>query len=97
MRIHFRTPQQRDRASLRRADAERAAGIPDRTDADCRRLCTLDLRGAGGPLLNFEPRAGYLGWRARDMESGLVVDCAAIKSLLHNVADALPRTRSNDD
>jgi len=50
----------------------------------------LDLRGAGGPLLRFEPRAGYIGWRQCD-EAGQVTGCAAIKTLLHLAADGLPK------
>ena len=76
-----------------RAQAERDAGIPDREPAtDYRQPCTIDLRGAGGPLLTLEPRLGYLAWRQREGEQ--VTDCAAIKTLLHRLADALPVTMS---
>ncbi len=80
------------RADRKRAEAE-ARGEPVRTDEDFRTICTLDLRGAGGPLLTLEPRRGYVSWRARD-EAGAVVDCAAIKQLLHGVADRLTRMQS---
>ena len=92
MRIRVATPAQRLRAAERKAEAERAAGIPDRTNADARRLCSIDLRGAGGPQLNLEPRAGYHAWRARDVATGNVVNCAALKTLLHAIADQLPPT-----
>lgn len=79
------------RAAEARAQAERDEGIPDRPpQVEWRSACTLDLRGAGGPLLTLEPRAGYVSWRAVD-EAGAVVDCAAIKTLLHRLADELPR------
>lgn len=78
------------RAAEARAQAERDDGIPDREPIDGRRPCVLDLRGAGGPLLTLEPRLGYVAWRQVD-ESGAVQACAALKTLLHGVADQLPR------
>lgn len=78
-----------------RADAKRAAaedaGIPVRTDADCRVPISLDLRCVGGRDLVLEPRRGYVAWRARDAATGEVVGCAALKQLLHRLADDLPR------
>lgn len=87
--MRVRNAAQRYRAQERKAQAERDAGIPDRVDADWRTACLLDLRGAGGPLLYLEPRRGYHAWR-RSTEDGKVVDCAAIKTLLHRIADELP-------
>jgi hypothetical protein len=76
------------------AQAERDAGIPDREWAeDQRQPFDLDLRSWGGPVLHIEPRRGYIAARAID-ESGQVVACAALKTLLHRVADSLPRTAS---
>jgi hypothetical protein len=43
MRLQYRIPASRDAAAERRAQAERDAGIPDRTDADCRQPIALDL------------------------------------------------------
>lgn len=89
---HQRAALARWRAAEDRAEAEREAGIPDDPPyTDARRTCTLDLRGAGGPLLTLEPRGGYIAWRQLD-ESGRVTDCAALKTLLHRLADQLPRT-----
>lgn len=88
--MRVRTPAQRYRAQERKAQAERDAGIPDRVDADFRTACMVDLRGAGGPLLTLEPRRGYHAWRM--VEDGKVKDCAALKTLLHRIADDLPRT-----
>lgn len=76
------------------AQHEREIGIADRDPyTDARQPCVIDLRGAGGPLLTLEPRLGYIAWRQRD-EAGSVSDCAAIKTLLHRLADTLPRTLS---
>ena len=88
--MRIRTPAQRYRAQERKAQAEREAGIPDRTDADWRTACLLDLRGAGGPLVTLEPRRGYHAWRM--VVDGAVTDCAAVKTLLHRVAAQLPRS-----
>lgn len=53
---------------------------------------TLDLTSYGGRRLRIEPRIGYIACRLIDDDSGAVEDCAAIKTLLHRIADALPRT-----
>lgn len=91
-RRHQRAAIARWRAAEARAEAEREAGIPDEpADTDARRECTIDLRGAAGPLLVLEPRCGYISWRQID-EDGRVTDCAALKTLLHRLADSLPRT-----
>jgi hypothetical protein len=89
--MRIRTAAQRHRSQERKAQAEREAGIPDRVDADFRTACMVDLRGAGGPLLYLEPRRGYHAWRR--IKDGKVIDCAALKTLLHRIADELPRTR----
>ena len=57
---------------------------------DSRQPITLDLRAAGGGIETLEPRLGYVAWRRR-AESGEVKDCAALKTLLHRIADELPR------
>lgn len=57
---------------------------------DNRQPITLDLRAAGGGVETLEPRLGYVAWRRR-AESGEVKDCAALKTLLHRIADELPR------
>lgn len=73
-----------------RAQAERDAGIADRPlPADCRDPITLDLRSAGGELLVLEPCAGKIAWKLRT-DAG-VKDRAALKTLLHRIADNLPR------
>jgi len=90
--MRIRTAAQRHRSQERKAQAERDAGIPDRVDADFRTACMVDLRGCGGPMLTLEPRHGYHAWRM--VEDGTVIDCAALKTLLHRVADELPPTLS---
>jgi hypothetical protein len=58
---------------------------------DTRQAFEMDLRSAGGRLLRIEPRWGFVAWRAIDAESGEVLRVAALKELLHWVADSLPR------
>ena len=62
----------------------------DDLPTDNRQTITLDLRAAGGGIETLEPRIGYVAWR-RTAESGEVKDCAALKTLLHRIADELPR------
>lgn len=97
MRFRTRTDAARHAARARwraaetRAEAERAAGIPDRPElVDLREPITLDLRSYGGALLRIEPRPGRIGVRVIDEGSG-AVECAALKTALHRIADALPR------
>ena len=88
---HQRAANARWRAAEQRAQAERDAGIPDRTDTDCRQPFDLLLRAAGWRDLRIEPRRGYVAWRAVDASTGEVLHCAALKELLHWIADQLPR------
>lgn len=88
--MRIRTAAQRYRSQECKAAAEREAGVPDRSDADFRTACLLDLRGCGGPLLTLEPRRGYHAWRM--VQDGKVTACAALKTLLHRIAGELPRT-----
>jgi hypothetical protein len=91
MRCRYKFTAARYRAAERRAQAERDAGIPDRTDADCRQPIALDLSSVGGRCLTLEPRRGYVAYRARDIGTGEVIACGALKALLHQLADELPR------
>jgi hypothetical protein len=78
-----------------RAQAERDAGIPDREPlTDCRDPLVLDLRSHGGKRLRIEPRVGYIAVRVLDDETGVVIQCCALKTALHRIADSLPRTLS---
>ena len=89
--IRYKSTAARYRAAERRAQAERDAGIPDRTDDDCRQPIALDLSSVGGRCLTLEPRRGYLAYRARDVATGEVIACGALTALLHQLADGLPR------
>lgn len=59
---------------------------------DARPVISLDLSGVGGRSLVLEPRLGFIAYRARDAATGEVLECAALKELLHRIADRLPRT-----
>lgn len=88
----YATPRQRDRAARDRAAWERSQGIPDPAPLeDTRQAFDLDLTGAGWRKLRIEPRMGYVAWRAVDAESGEVLHTAALKELLHWIADRMPR------
>jgi hypothetical protein len=94
---HANAARARWRAAEHRAQAEREDGIPDRPLLDdARQPIDLDLRTWGGPRLRIVPRAGYIAGRQIDADSGAVTDCAALKTLLHRIADKLPRMRAGD-
>ena len=88
----YGTPEQRSRGRVRRAEQERQDGIPDRPAmTDNRQPFDLLLKDAGYRDLRIEPRLGYVAWRAVDVDTGEVVHCAALKELLHWIADRVPR------
>lgn len=73
-----------------RAQAERDAGIPDRPiPVDVRESFQLDLRSAGGDLWVFWPVPGKIAWKASSLRGE--AKCSALKTLLHEMADSLPR------
>ena len=89
---HVNAARARWRAAEACAQAARDDGIPDAPMAeDQRQPITLDLRSYGGPCLRIEPRLGYIAVRATDEDTGERHACA-LKTLLHRVADQLPRT-----
>lgn len=91
---HVNAAKARWRNAEARAEAEREAGIEDRPMLiDARLPFEMDLRSAGFRSLRIEPRIGYVAWRAVDTTTGEVIDCAALKELLHRIADKLPRTQ----
>lgn len=49
----------------------------------------LDLRSAGGAMWAIEPLQGLIAWRATSDDGKR--DKAALKTLLHRIADQLPR------
>jgi hypothetical protein len=88
----YGTPEQRSRSRQRRAQSEREEGIPDREPVtDARQPFLLPLRACGLRDLRIEPRLGYVAWRAVDVDTGEVLHCAALKELMHWIADRLPR------
>ena len=58
---------------------------------DARVDIALDLSSAGGRRLMLQPRQGYVAYRAVDVDTHEAVACAALKELLHKIADGLPR------
>ena len=94
---HVMAAKARWRRAEERAQAERDAGIPDEPlPADARQPIDLDLRTWGGPKLLIVPRAGFIAGRALD-DAGVVVECAALKTLLHRIADRLPRAMAKQN
>ena len=90
---HVNAAQSRWRAAELRASAERADGIPDRAlGADIRSPIRFDLAAEGYRDVIVEPRIGYVSWRLLDAQTGECIECAALKTLLHRLADRLPRT-----
>jgi hypothetical protein len=91
---HVKAAKARWRAAEARAQAERDDGIPDRPAfVDIRQPIDLDLTSWGGPRLHIEPRRGYIA--ARAVAADGAVQVAALKTLLHRIADSLPRTLSH--
>lgn len=74
------------------AEAEREAGIPDRTaPEDVRQPFDLPLLHLGYKDLRIEPRRGFVGWRAIDLQSGEVIHTAALKEMFRWAARKVPR------
>ena len=89
---HQVAAQVRWRAAEQRAEAERAAGIPDLPlPTDMRDPLDLDLRSYGDSWLRIEPRLSYIAVRQVNRVTG-EVKCCALKTALHAIADSLPRT-----
>jgi hypothetical protein len=92
---HVKAANARWRAAEQRAQAERDEGIPDREDQpDLRLPVEIDLSTWGGQRLRIEPRIGYISGRMFEADAGDLLDCAAMKTLPHRLADSLPRTES---
>lgn len=89
---HVSAANTRWRAAELRADAERAAGIPDEPmPTDVRQPFPMPLAHLGFRDLRIEPRLGYVAWRAVDTTTGQVLHCTALKELLRWVAGQIPR------
>ena len=96
MRRGYATPAARFAARSHQANAERAAGIPDRTAAPPRLVRVMDYRDIGGPCWRCVPREGYQSYRVHDHAGGFVM-CGPMKSILRAMARALPKPARDDD
>lgn len=77
---------------MRNADAERAAGIPDRPElVDHRQPFDLPLARLGWRDVRLEPRLGYVAWRCVDAATGDVLACKALGEMLRWIAAQVPR------
>ena len=93
--MHRRKSHRHQRAAnarWRRADAERAAGIPDRAAlAEHRQPFYLPFAHLGWRDVRIEPRMGYVAWRCVDADTDDVLACKALGELLRWVAAQVPR------
>ena len=94
MKYRYRSPASRDAAAERRADAQRAAGIPDRAAPVQLEPVLLDLRGAGGPYWRAEHMPGTCRWRVYDAGTGARVMVAQIGGIVASAHRATPRMLS---
>jgi hypothetical protein len=84
--------QQSANARWRKADQERADGIPDRPPiVEHRQPIPLALARLGWRDVTLEPRAGYVSWRCRDDKTGEVLACKAFGQMLRWIAGRVPR------
>jgi hypothetical protein len=89
----MRHPKRSPRWAERRADDERAAGIPDLPILeDCRDVLPLDLRKHGGGELQIEPRLGYASCRLRNVATGEVVMVGTLKQVFRYLSRQIPHT-----
>lgn len=92
MRHRYTRRSQSDALAEARMQRAAEAGIPVRTDPPLPAPITLDLSDAGGKRLTLHKCRRGRAWRAVDEATGKAVARAALKELLHKLADALPRT-----
>lgn len=77
---------------LRKADRERAEGIPDREPlVEHRQPFSLPFAALGWKDVRIEPRLGYIAWRCVDETTGEVIACKALGELLRWIASQVPR------
>lgn len=77
---------------MRKADDERADGIPDREPlTDFRQPFCLPFRHLGWRDVRIEPRLGYIAWRCVDADTGEVIACKALGEMLRWIAGEVPR------
>lgn len=80
--------------SQRHVDAANArwrVRAPVAEPVDTRQAFVLPLKEQGYLCLRIEPRAGYIAWRAVDVDTEQVVHCAGLKVLLRWIAVQLPK------
>lgn len=90
MRFHRRTSASRFAQAERKAEAMRAAGIPDR-EPDQRVTWWVDLRPIGGPWWRCVPRPGHVSYFVYAEPGGERVMCGPAKTILGRAAAALQR------
>lgn len=96
MRYRPRSPASRDAAAERRADAERAAGVPDRP-GDTRGAWLVDIDAPGVSIHWIcEPRRGYTTYRARAVDGSVVV-VGTPKTILKHAASLMPRVQRREE
>ena len=79
-------------ARWRKAEQERADGIPDRQAlVEHRQPIPLPLAHLGWRDVTLEPRLGYVSWRCRDDASGEVLACHAMGQMMRWIAAQVPR------
>lgn len=75
-----------------RADHERAIGIEDRPPIiDTRPVHSFDFRADGGQHWQAEPRAGFVSYRLRDVETERVVYIGTLKQCLRWMSGRMVR------
>lgn len=76
----------------RKADDERAEGIPDRPAlVEHRQPFTLPFAALGWKDVRIEPRLGYISWRCIDEATDEVLMCCALGEMLREIARRVPR------
>lgn len=78
-------------ANARWSKPQRREREPRDPIMDARLPIVIDLRSWGGRLLRIDPEPGLIKGRMSDGEFGDEIAVAALKTLLHSAADALPR------
>lgn len=96
-------PSQTIRAQRRRAAHIRWSHRPEPDPCappppiDWRRPIPLPLSAAGGDDLTLHPIPGRIAWRAVRDADGATVASGALKSMLRDLADRLPRMQAMQD
>ncbi len=89
MRIRYRSSASKDAARERLADAQRAAGIPDR-EPDLRPGGEIDMRWCGGPHWKCERVPYKVAYRVTDAVTGAYVMRGPPKAILAAARERTP-------